>query len=100
MEHTEPDYFVENMHNVRIRRKELEYLVEWQGLLYHEEHHTWEPANHLPNDQEIIAHLKERGLKQGIGGPKLDIKACGHTGRTVLFSLIFSAIDKYSVCIV
>jgi len=70
VQETEPDYFVEKLHDVRVRRNKYEYLVEWQGFP-EEAHFTWEPSNHLPNDKETMAKFKEQCIADGKRWPKL-----------------------------
>jgi hypothetical protein len=44
----------------RVRRKRLEYLVEWAGYEGTPEHHTWEPADNVANAAEYIRDFHRR----------------------------------------
>lgn len=42
----EADYLVKKIHKVRLMKRRMEYLIEWEGYPA-EEHYTWEPSAHL-----------------------------------------------------
>jgi len=46
------EYEVNEILNSWIKRKKLEYLVDWSG--YDISHQSWEPAKNLKNSQELI----------------------------------------------
>lgn len=52
------EYEVENILDSRLRRRRLEYLIDWKG--YGASERTWEPSENLTNSTEIIKefHIK------------------------------------------
>jgi len=69
------EYEVEAILDSRIRRKKLEYLVDWKG--YNISERTWEPFNNLNNTADLIKEfhtnyprkpnlLKKKSIKSGV----------------------------------
>jgi hypothetical protein len=52
------EYEVEKVLNSRIRRKKLEYLVDWKG--YDISERTWEPLENLANSTDLIKQFHNR----------------------------------------
>jgi len=76
---TEKEYMVEKIVKRRKRKGKYEYLIKWQG--YHKKDNTWEPKEHIYN-QELIeqfemkflpSHLQEKAKKTLATNSKLKV---------------------------
>jgi Chromo (CHRromatin Organisation MOdifier) domain len=51
----EPEYVVEEILDLRLRRNKLEFLVKWEG--YTDENNSWEPEDNCRNSADAIHHF-------------------------------------------
>jgi hypothetical protein len=52
------EYAVREILDSRIRRRKLQYLVDWEG--YTAEHRQWEPAANVANARDLVANFHDR----------------------------------------
>lgn len=69
VEGVEPNYYLKAIHDLRVRSRRIQFLVEWQDFP-DPENFTWEPRNHLPNDKDAITAFKEKWIQEGKKWPK------------------------------